>query len=709
MQSKLDKINDIPIGTRLICGFILVTLLMASLGLIGFFGMNAIGNEMDKVYSEGTVPLYEVTSIETSLNSIRALVFRTFSVPAEREQDLGRMETEIKSIDSLIEKLKQESLTPAEQSNLTLFEKQWADYKSAAKNVFTLLKDGKTNDAITSISNGGEHANTRRATADTFDSLKQGILTHTKNIADSGHDQTGRIIPLLVGTGIIIIIIALSLAVFLTKGITVPLHQVIDQFKLMRTGDISGRLRLVRKDELGEMATMFDQFSDYLEHNVVETMHHIAAGDLTASVISQGETDQITPALSNTLTSLTTVINELQKISSKAAAGDLTVRGTAGNLQGSYKEIILGFNSTLDTLINPVTEAITLSRRYADCDFTARFNQNIRIEGDFIEFRAALDRIGSEVSSALIIVEKQMADLLDHSGKATSGIEDVRRGAGIIAGNAEQTEHNAEQSKEGIAQVLRAMEDLTSTITSVSTNVEAVALSASEADRQAKTGILSTATTEEGMKSIKHSSSEVEILVKEIGDQMTEITKIIDIITDISEQTNLLALNAAIEAARAGDAGLGFAVVAGEVKELANQTGNSAQKIAGMISSLEKKSTMAVKAMEGAGEAIEHGENALKETVHAFNQLTISVEDISKNMASVAGATEEQAASFEEITASITEMNNLVSETAKDAMNSSATAEEALSVVETITSIITDIDNAVATTTDEMKKFKVTL
>ena len=70
---------------------------------------------------------------------------------------------------------------------------------------------------------------------------------------------------------------------------------------------------------------------------------------------------------------------------------------------------------------------------------------------------------------------------------------------------------------------------------------------------------------------------------------------------------------------------------------------------------------MAVTAMKGAGEAIEYGEIALKETVNAFNQLTVSVEEISKNMSSVAGATEEQAASFEEITASITEMNTLVS------------------------------------------------
>ncbi len=703
----LDKVHDISIGTRLISGFILVTILMASIGLIGFIGMNTIGNELDKVYSEGTVPLYEVSSIETSLNSIRALVFRTFSVPAERQQDKDRMNTEVQTIDGLIDKLKQESLSPEEMSNLTLFETQWKDYKTAANDVFSLLDSGKNDDAIASIANGGRHANARRVTVDTFNSLKQGILANSKNVALAGHAEKDRIIPIMLGIGVIVAVIALALAVFLTKGITTPLHQVIDQFRLMKTGNIRGRMRLARKDEIGEMAEMFDQFSDYLEHDVVETMHRISAGDLTSSLTIQGDSDQITPALTSTLTSLTTVIAELQKISSRAAAGDLTARGTAGNLQGSYHDIIIGFNSTLDAIISPVTEAITLSKEYAACNFTARFSQDIRIEGDFIKFRDALDMIGAEVSSALKVAEHQMEELLDHSDKATSGIEDVRRGAGIIAGNAEQTKNNAEQSKEGIAQVLRAMEDLTSTITSVSTNVEAVAHAAAEADNLAKTGILSTATAEEGMNSIKRSSSQVESLVKEIGEQMTEITKIVDIITDISEQTNLLALNAAIEAARAGDAGLGFAVVAGEVKALANQTGSSSQKIAAMIDTLEEKSTMAVTAMKGAGEAIEYGETALRDTVQAFNQLTGSVEEISKNMSSVAGATEEQAASFEEITASITEMNSLVSDTASDAMNSSATAEEALTVVEQITSIITEINGAVTTTTKEMKKFRI--
>ena len=700
-------LNNMRIRTRLSGGFLLVILLMASIGVIGFLGMNSISLGMDKVYSDGTIPLLEVTTIETSLNSIRALVFRTVAIPDERTQDEGRIKDELQKVDGLISTLKTQALSANELSNLSLFEQQWNDYKSAATGVFSLLKDGKEKDALASIANGGSHANARRATVDTFNNLKTGILNNAKRIAEQGKREKEQTVPVMIGIGLLALIIALGISVFLTRSIIRPLNQVKDQFDQMCKGSVSSRLNLTRTDEIGEMALMLDRFCDYLEHDVVETMHQIARGDLSKYIKGQGDLDQITPALIHTLTALNQVISELNRISQSASAGNLNVRGEPGTLMGSYREILLGFNSTLDALINPLTGAMDLSKNYALCNFTAQFPEEIRTEGDFAEFRHALNAIGTDVSSALRVIRQQMNDLADHATKATSGIDDVKRGAGIIASNADQTRDNAEQSEEGITQVLRAMEDLTSTVSSVSTSVEEVAHTGNEANMLAKKGILSAATAEEGMNSIKRSSAEVEMIIKGIQAQMNEITKIIGIITAISEQTNLLALNAAIEAARAGDAGLGFAVVAGEVKALANQTGSSAQKIAAMISDLENQSTKAVFAMDGAGEAIEHGGVALQETIEIFNQLTTAVEKISSNMSSVAGATEEQAATFEEITASINEMNDLVKLTSKDALNSSATAEEALAVVEQITTIINEINEAVDTTNQEMHRFQI--
>ena len=170
----------------------------------------------------------------------------------------------------------------------------------------------------------------------------------------------------MLALGIFSVLIALGFAIGVTRSITIPLRQVMDQFEQMGRGVVSGRLKLDRRDEVGEMAGTFDRFSDYLEHDVVGTMHQIAAGDLSADLTARGEDDQITPALNETLASLKSVISELQNLSDRASAGDLTVRGDPGDLAGSYREIIIGFNATLEALINPLNGAIRLSKNYAD-------------------------------------------------------------------------------------------------------------------------------------------------------------------------------------------------------------------------------------------------------------------------------------------------------------------------------------------------------
>ncbi|HOL41901.1 MAG TPA: MCP four helix bundle domain-containing protein, partial [Methanospirillum sp.] len=348
-------ISNIRIGPRLLGGFIIVTLLMGLVGVIGFIGMNTISTGMNKVYSDGTLPLLDVSEIETTLNSIRALVFRNVAIPAERAQDSKRMADEMAVIDDRIAKLKSASLSSDVRENLTIFEDQWNSYKSAALEVTSLLADGKTNEALISIASGGRHANARRATIDTFEKLKSGILANAEKIAQEGRAEKDRTVPVMIVLGILAVLIALGFAVGVTRSITIPLRQVMAQFEQMGQGVVSGRLHLTRKDEVGEMAGMFDRFSDYLEHEVVETMHQIAAGDLSARPVVRSSGDQITPALIATLTSLQSVIHELKELSERASAGDLTVRGDPKDLAGSYREIILGFNATLEALINPLT------------------------------------------------------------------------------------------------------------------------------------------------------------------------------------------------------------------------------------------------------------------------------------------------------------------------------------------------------------------
>ncbi|MCX6700156.1 MAG: methyl-accepting chemotaxis protein [Methanomicrobiales archaeon] len=487
-----------------------------------------------------------------------------------------------------------------------------------------------------------------------------------------------------------------------------------------------------------------------------EYVDRISKGDLPPRITDnyRGDFNEIKNNLNQCIDAVNLLVEDMHAASTAAVEGRLNARTDSSRHQGDFAKVIKGVNDTLDAVIGPVHEAMRLSDELARCNFSARFDDRIAVAGDFIAFKSALnnlglrvegaikeigrvaasyasgdfstginpelniqgdlvrlkeslDRIGVAVSRSLAVVNIKMNDLSTEAAQASAGVSDVSRGAEMITKNAEDTKLNAERSDQGITQVLRTMEDLTKTVSEVSSNAEAVAVLSNKANVLAKEGITYAGRAESGMGSITKTSKEVDALIAEIKLQMDEIGKIVGIISDLANQTNLLALNAAIEAARAGEAGRGFAVVASEVKSLAQGSRQSAQNIGDMITGLQKKSQDAANAMAHAGVAVKEGNAALVDTLRIFNELTGSVEDISKKMVSVAGATETQAASFEEITASVNEMSGLVRQTAKDALNSSTTSEEALSVVHNITQVIKEINGAIATINTEMGKFKL--
>ncbi|HQC00293.1 MAG TPA: methyl-accepting chemotaxis protein, partial [Methanospirillum sp.] len=166
-----------------------------------------------------------------------------------------------------------------------------------------------------------------------------------------------------------------------------------------------------------------------------------------------------------------------------------------------------------------------------------------------------------------------------------------------------------------------------------------------------------------------------------------------------------LALNAAIEAARAGEAGLGFAVVADEVKSLALESQKSAENIAHIIGTLQKKSHTVSESMKTSAMEVQAGNKAVSDTLQVFTEIVRSINVVHTNMTEVAGATEEQAAAVEEITASVNEVGSLVQKTAKEAVDSAAATEEVTASIDQITKAITDAAVSVQKIAAEMDKF----
>lgn len=466
--------------------------------------------------------------------------------------------------------------------------------------------------------------------------------------------------------------------------------------------------------------TEVTKVSRYLQQEVNHTatnLERLAKGDLNLDY-TVAESDahtkdaselfiRMNQSLKQATDALSLMISDVQTLSDAAVAGNLKTRADAVKHQGEFKKIVTGINGTLDSVLTPVEEAMRVSSEYSRYNFVERVNPTLKVTGEWIEFKSALDNMGIRITDAITLIDTKLDELTRNAEEASSSVEDLTIGSGKVAEIAEKVSKNATEGEEGINQILKAMDDLNITVSSVSQRAEQVSVTAGHATGVSQTGMDLALKTDMAMKDITKSTDEVSGIVREINDQMREIGKIVNLITDIANQTNLLALNAAIEAARAGDAGRGFAVVAAEVKSLAQDSRKSAENIADMIATLQTKAQNANAAIDHAGKTVEEGTNALESTLEAFKEISTTIENISKSAMDVASASQEQAASVEEVTASIGEVSTYIKNTSDEAVSAAASTEEASAATDQIRHIVINLKDIVKEVATEVGKFKV--
>ncbi|WP_246335956.1 methyl-accepting chemotaxis protein [Vibrio marinisediminis] len=227
-----------------------------------------------------------------------------------------------------------------------------------------------------------------------------------------------------------------------------------------------------------------------------------------------------------------------------------------------------------------------------------------------------------------------------------------------------------------ISQIATAVHEMSATAEEVANNAKLTADSAYSSTDNCEQGKRVIGRNQESITSLASQLENASNVIGELERNAQDINTIISTISDISEQTNLLALNAAIEAARAGEQGRGFAVVADEVRVLSQRTHSSTVKIREMIESLQKNSLEAVHSMNQSRELAASSVDDANNATEALERITISIQEISDMASQISNAASEQRTVTEEVSKNIQQANDLSSLLSEESRNSSSLSED---------------------------------
>jgi methyl-accepting chemotaxis protein len=395
----------------------------------------------------------------------------------------------------------------------------------------------------------------------------------------------------------------------------------------------------------------------------------VAKGDLMVSIDAQGEDEVGTLGRS-----LNEMAAHLRKVVDNIQEASVQVASSAGEISANARLIMQGASGQAQAAEETSTSmeemAASIQTVAASAQTLASYVEET--SSSITQMGASIEEVARSGGTLAQTVTEASATIEE----MTVSIDQMARDLESLAGTVNETTATVEEMASFIASVAQNAESLgeaasraSATVSGMAGAVTDVAKIASEADRisaraseDARTGGEAVARTVEGMRAISENMENTARVINGLGKRSQEIGRILEVIEEIADQTNLLALNAAIEAARAGEAGRGFAVVADEVRKLAERSVEAAKEIGDVVRQVQQETTDAVEvARSGASEA-KQGIALADKAGAALRNIIESVSRSSELMGQIADATGKQSQASSEVLDTVSRMNTATSQ-----------------------------------------------